>query len=148
MWLLREGSFYLLDVVRRKVDYPTLRALAINLAAQYKPNRVLVEDTGVGTPLIAELKAKGISAIAVAPESSKEARMSAQSGKFEAGQVFLPLQAEWLADLEAELFAFPGGRHDDQVDSISQALARGASTLRVSIRKYRIDPPEDYPFYF
>jgi predicted phage terminase large subunit-like protein len=96
VWLLREGSFYLLDVVRRKVDYPTLRALAINLAAQYKPNRVLVEDTGVGTPLIAELKAKGISAIAVAPESSKEARMSAQSGKFEAGQVFLPLQAEWL----------------------------------------------------
>lgn len=24
--------------------------------------------------------------------------------------------------LEAELFAFPNGRHDDQVDSISQAL--------------------------
>ena len=24
--------------------------------------------------------------------------------------------------LEAELFAFPSGRHDDQVDSISQAL--------------------------
>ena len=28
----------------------------------------------------------------------------------------------WLAELEAELFAFPHGRHDDQVDSISQAL--------------------------
>jgi hypothetical protein len=27
-----------------------------------------------------------------------------------------------LPDLEAELFAFPGGRHDDQCDSISQAL--------------------------
>jgi hypothetical protein len=46
---LLSGSSYLLEVVRRKVDYPTLRALAINLATQYKPNRVLVEDTGVGT---------------------------------------------------------------------------------------------------
>ena len=61
--------------------------------------------------------------------------------------MFFPSQAEWLVDLEAELFAFPGGRHDDQVDSISQALARGVSMLRVSIRKYRIDPP-DSPFLF
>jgi hypothetical protein len=34
----------------------------------------------------------------------------------------LPESAPWLADLEAELFAFPGGKHDDQCDSISQAL--------------------------
>jgi hypothetical protein len=36
--------------------------------------------------------------------------------------VFFAKQAPWLADLELELFAFPHGRHDDQVDSISQAL--------------------------
>jgi phage terminase large subunit-like protein len=40
------------------------------------------------------------------------------------GQVFLPERADWLPDLEAELFAFPGARHDDQCDSISQAPAR------------------------
>jgi DNA modification methylase len=40
----------------------------------------------------------------------------------EAGQVFLPERAPWLPDLEAELFTFPGSRHDDQCDSISQAL--------------------------
>ena len=34
----------------------------------------------------------------------------------------LPERASWLADLEAELFAFPGGKYDDQCDSISQAL--------------------------
>jgi hypothetical protein len=48
--------------------------------------------------------------------------MAAASAKFEAGQAFLPERAPWLADLEAELFAFPGSRHDDQCDSISQAL--------------------------
>ncbi|PNE10564.1 MAG: hypothetical protein CR217_13610 [Beijerinckiaceae bacterium] len=31
-------------------------------------------------------------------------------------------RASWLPDLEAELFVFPGSRHDDQCDSISQAL--------------------------
>ena len=37
----------------------------------------------------------------------------------------LPLaeQAHWLEDLITELLAFPHGRHDDQVDSIAQALA-------------------------
>jgi hypothetical protein len=34
----------------------------------------------------------------------------------------LPERATWLPDLEAELFVFPGSRHDDQCDSISQAL--------------------------
>jgi len=48
--------------------------------------------------------------------------MAVASAKFEAGQVFFPERAPWLADLEAELFAFPGSRHDDQCDSISQAL--------------------------
>jgi hypothetical protein len=28
----------------------------------------------------------------------------------------------WLPGLEAELLLFPGSRHDDQIDSISQAL--------------------------
>ena len=28
--------------------------------------------------------------------------------------------APWLAEFEAELLGFPGARHDDQVDSLSQ----------------------------
>jgi predicted phage terminase large subunit-like protein len=37
--------------------------------------------------------------------------------------MFLPKQAPWLVDLENELFAFPNGRYDDQVDALIQALA-------------------------
>jgi hypothetical protein len=48
--------------------------------------------------------------------------MAVASAKFEAGQALLPERAPWLADFEAELFVFPGSRHDDQCDSISQAL--------------------------
>jgi predicted phage terminase large subunit-like protein len=65
---------------------------------------------------------------------NKETRMSIASAKFEAGQVFLPERASWLAELEAELFSFPGSRHDDQIDSISQALQRDDQGLAVWIK--------------
>lgn len=56
------------------------------------------------------------------PEGSKVDRMVAQSAKIEAGQVHLPREAEWLDTFLHELLAFPNGRHDDQVDSVSQFL--------------------------
>jgi predicted phage terminase large subunit-like protein len=58
--------------------------------------------------------------------------MAVASAKFEAGQVFLPERAAWLPDLEAELFAFPGSRHDDQCDSISQTLNNTRLPMRIS----------------
>jgi predicted phage terminase large subunit-like protein len=122
-WLIEAQKFYLLHVLRGRFDYPELKARAISHAQHYKPSRILIEDSGVGTALIAEMQRVGLTAIAVKPERDKITRMSIQSGKFESGQVFLPREAPWLPDLEAELFAFPNGRHDDQVDSISQALA-------------------------
>jgi predicted phage terminase large subunit-like protein len=60
--------------------------------------------------------------VAVKPDRDKIARMAIASAKFEAGDVYIPEEAVWLADLEAELFFFPGSRHDDQCDSISQAF--------------------------
>jgi predicted phage terminase large subunit-like protein len=48
--------------------------------------------------------------------------MSAQSSRIEAGQVHLPARENWLEDFRAELLQFPHGKHDDQVDSLSQFL--------------------------
>jgi hypothetical protein len=58
--------------------------------------------------------------------------MKIQSAKFESGSVFLPKQAPWLHDYEAELFAFPNVRFDDQVDSTFQALASDHSAFGVN----------------
>lgn len=41
----------------------------------------------------------------------------------EAGRVFIPREAAWLAEYLHELEMFPRARYDDQVDSTSQALA-------------------------
>ncbi len=49
-------------------------------------------------------------------------RMHAETAKIEAGQVYLPREAPWLGSFLSEFLAFPSGRHDDQVDSVSQFL--------------------------
>ena len=50
----------------------------------------------------------------------KKIRMSTTSNLIENGQVYLPEKAPWLATYE--MATFNHGKHDDQVDSTSQAL--------------------------
>jgi predicted phage terminase large subunit-like protein len=122
-WIVtRNKLWYLIDVWRQRVDYPALKASVQTLAERRDARRVLVEDTGAGTSLVQELSGQVSGIVAVKPEGDKASRMAVASAKFEAGQVLLPERASWLPDLESELFTFPGSRHDDQCDSISQAL--------------------------
>jgi predicted phage terminase large subunit-like protein len=122
--LVYNENYYVLHVFRDRLEFPELRAKAENLAREYKPDRIVVEDSAFGQALVDELKKAGYRAIHFRPEGNKVARMSVQSIKIENGQVFLPTQAAWLDDFEAELFAFPDAPHDDQVDALSQALAQ------------------------
>jgi predicted phage terminase large subunit-like protein len=122
-WILaREHRYYLADVWRGRVDYPSLKAKVLELAKAWNARRVLMEDAGAGMMIMQELNHQVSGLVAIRPEGDKATRMAAASAKFEAGQALLPERAPWLADLESELFAFPGSRHDDQCDSISQAL--------------------------
>jgi predicted phage terminase large subunit-like protein len=120
-WRVHEKKYYLVDVLRGRFDFPTLRRKVSEQAKLHKASQILIEDAGFGTALIQELKT-ALSVVAVKPEYDKKIRIAIQSTKFENGQVFFPKEVPWLRDLEDELFAFPNSRHDDQVDSISQAL--------------------------
>ena len=125
-WLADKNDFYLLDVFRGRLEYPDLRRKVIALAEARRPATILVEDAGPGMNLLQDLQHSmppGLNRpIGVKPEGSKLERMAAQSAKIEAGQVHLPTSAPWLGDFLTELLAFPNGRHDDQVDSVSQFL--------------------------
>lgn len=129
-WLEQDDNYYLIDVFRDRVDYPALRKKAVELGLKYSPRLVLVEDTNIGTALAKGLKSSGLRASAVAVTQGKEARASVVTAHFEGGLVHLPRKAHWLSEYEAELFAFPGGRHDDQVDSTVQALAHNIRSGR------------------
>jgi len=125
VWGVRGDFYYLLDVVRVRLEFPALKRKVIEVYerwARLQKPIILIEDAGSGTSLIQELYGCDIPAIAIRPEGDKVMRMSAQTAKIEAGAVHLPHHAPWLDDLKSELLAFPLGLHDDQVDSISQAL--------------------------
>lgn len=122
-WLYQDHFYYLIDVSREKLNYPDLKARVVAKAVEFDPWIVLIEDAGVGTGLIEELRREGHNTIGITPSQSKEARATIETAKFQSSRVLLPRSAPWLDPLLSELLAFPGGRHDDQVDSIVQALA-------------------------
>ena len=55
-------------------------------------------------------------------EKDKRTRAYSATTTIEAGKVFLPEEAPWLAELKRELLGFPNTRHDDQVDSVVQFI--------------------------
>lgn len=123
-WLVADKHYYLLDLTRGRYEYPRLRDTAIALAERFKPRVVLIEDASTGMALAQDLK--GVLSYPVKPipvESDKRGRLYVQQAKFEAGLVLFPKGASFLPKLETELLSFPQGKTDDQVDSISQALA-------------------------
>lgn len=123
-WLKKRDDYYLLSVNRFKLEYPLLKKKVIELSYRFGAHTVLIEDKGSGTQLIQDLtyERAGVRPIAIEPETDKVTRMSNQSAEIEAGRVHIPREAVWLDDFKSELLAFPNGRHDDQVDSVSQFL--------------------------
>ncbi|MCO5064999.1 MAG: phage terminase large subunit [Rhizobiaceae bacterium] len=121
--LVIKDFVYILDVFRRRLDYPDLKKAVISLKARWRANAVLIEDKGSGQSLIQDLKREFISVKAIEPAGDKIVRMSAVSARIENGEVYLPAAADWLELFKAEIMAFPRGKHDDQVDALSQLLS-------------------------
>jgi predicted phage terminase large subunit-like protein len=117
-------NYYVAEVLRARLLYHELKSQAISQAQKHRPDTILVEEAGLlGRTLIKDLKAAGLPAVGVIPAGDKLTRVSLQLEKFANRQMFLPTEAPWLVDFENELFAFPNGRYDDQVDALIQALA-------------------------
>jgi predicted phage terminase large subunit-like protein len=135
-------DYYLTDVFRGRVEYPDLRRKVVELAARHRSGTILIEEAGAGLGLVQDLRSNlpaGMTRpIGIIPKGSKADRMVAQTAKIEAGHVYLPKEAPWLAEFLSELLGFPNARHDDQVDSVSQFLNWAAQRV---VRDDRIALP-------
>ena len=142
-WGILGKDLYLLDVLRRRMEYPELKRVVREQYARFRPSVVLIEDKASGTQLIQELVAEGLYAVTrYQPQSDKVMRMHAQTAMIENGFVHLPDSAPWLAAYLHEITTFPNGRHDDQVDSTAQMLdwfkqaGSGVPTTHAGIFEY------------
>jgi predicted phage terminase large subunit-like protein len=120
VWREVDSRHYLIHVWRDKVNFPTLCRKVVELINDFHPQAILIEDAGSGTPLIQQLQGQSIPAVPRKAKDPKPVRLSSVSTYIESGMMWLPKDAPWLAEFEAELLGFPGARHDDQVDSLSQ----------------------------
>ena len=122
-WGIAGNNLYLVDLVRRRMEYPELKRAVCEQCEAFGASVVLIEDKASGTQLIQELIDYGLHAVTrYQPQSDKIMRMHAQTAMIENGFVHLPDSAPWLAQYLHELTTFPKGRHDDQVDSTAQML--------------------------
>jgi predicted phage terminase large subunit-like protein len=149
VWTVQESArrIYLIDLVRGRFEFPELVAAAVKLHQKWdfrnpkRNHKLIIEDKGSGTSLIQALKSERIYHYPynLGVHGDKLMRLEAQTVYFANGIVRFPKQAPWLDQLLEELLAFPGVKHDDQVDSISQALAciSHIESNRVSIGRVR-----------
>jgi len=127
-WAECDDGYYLIDVWRERVEFPELKRQVVALAAKEFGGRtadaILVEDKASGQSLIQEIRRDTRLAIIPIPvDTDKIARAHAVTPVIESGRTFLPEGAMWLADFTGETSQFPASAHDDQVDSMTQALA-------------------------
>jgi predicted phage terminase large subunit-like protein len=120
--LRRQEVFYILEVVRGKFPFDKLKEKVMEVKRRYASPTLLIEDSPISRGLIQSLREKSINVTAYKPDTDKRSRVIAQSDLFAGGSVRFPRQAAWLEEFTAELLAFPG-RHDDQVDALTQGLA-------------------------
>lgn len=125
IWAKSGPNAYLLDAVKRRMDFPeTLREIKrlAQLWPQARP--IYIEDKANGPAVIAVLRKEVPGIVPVQPEGGKLARANAVSGMIEAGNVYLPRHAAYTGDFVESFSAFPFGTHDDDVDACTQALNR------------------------
>lgn len=133
-WLQQKKRYYLLDVFRKRLEFPELKQAVFQQAARYAAKTILIEDAGIGTGLIQAVRREGrLHVINIKPSGCKQQRLAEQIHVIEAGDVLLPRRAPWLDAFRLECCAFPGGKHDDQVDSVSQFLNWAETRPRAGI---------------
>jgi len=121
--LNRGDSYFVHDVVRGKFPFDRLKEKIIEVKQRYgKAASLVIEESPISHGLIQSLQEKRINVVAIKPDRDKQSRLISQIDLFEGGSVLLPKDAPWLDAFVSELLSFPG-RHDDQVDALSQGLA-------------------------
>ena len=87
---------------------------------------VVVEAKATGTPLIQELRLKGIPALGFSPGkgNDKISRMHMVAPMFESGMVWAPDDKKFAEEVIEEVVSFPNGDNDDFCDSMTLALMR------------------------
>lgn len=133
---LKDGTLVLVDVDRRRLEAPDIERAIVAGWHRWRWQFAAVEANGMQLAVVQYARRKGVPVRAVTPHKDKLTRSVTAQVRAEAGQLWLPASAPWLAEYEAELLSFTGDErqdaHDDQVDCTSCAAAVADAMYRQS----------------
>ena len=125
VWGKKGANMYLVDLINEHMDFPTtVRAICGMKTLHPRIGAVLVEDKANGSAIIQVLRSEIPGIIGVLPTGGKEARVNSVSHAIEGGNCYLPSDRGFTSMFVEQCASFPNGKHDDMVDSMSQALGR------------------------
>mgnify|MGYP003632230894 FL=1 len=144
----KEANIILLNAFRERMEFPRLKAVAIQQFKDWDPDSIIIEKKASGAPLIYEMRAMGIPVQEFTPVrgNDKITRLNAVSDIFASGKVWAP-RKHWAEEVIDEVADFPGGEHDDYVDSTSLALMRFRRGGYIGTNLDEDDEQEDFKSY-
>jgi predicted phage terminase large subunit-like protein len=123
LWGHSNHHWYLLACHRFQFDAAKVRLAVQELDKKYQPDLIVIDSTGVGKGLVAELRDKGYHHIY--PSVNKFSKIQIANdvvAMIEGGRVSILASAPGLAEFRKEIISFPNGKFDDFVDSMTQVL--------------------------
>lgn len=147
-WVLTiTGDLLLADVLRFKAEFPDQIQEARAFYMRNGLSFLTVEDAGYQSAFIQTLR-RGSDGVPPLPVrefhpgkfGDKVARSRSSQVVQENGRLYWLAGAHWLSEWEAEHLSFPGGKHDDQVDTESMAVIEVISGhVGTSAQKIKLD---------
>jgi predicted phage terminase large subunit-like protein len=140
-----DPNIILLDAIKDRLEFPELKAKALEMYQEWEPDAFVVEAKAAGSPLIYELRRMGIPVSEFTPTrgNDKIARMNSVTDLFSSGKVWAP-NRRWAEEVIEEMAAFPNSEHDDLVDSSTQALIRYRKGGFIRLPSDQADEPVNF----
>jgi len=119
------NDLLVLEVVRDRIPPDAFEALVRGMNDKHTPGFLGFEPADWNTSPVQALVRQGFKCQKVPPEGTRQTdklqRSEAAQVIARNGKLYLRAGAPWVTEFESELCAFPMGRHDDQVDTLSMA---------------------------
>jgi predicted phage terminase large subunit-like protein len=151
------GRMYVVDLWRRQASSDAWVEVICDLVLKWKPLEWAEETgqikSGVGPFLMRRLNERRafVYRRQFPTRGDKAVRAQAIRGRMAMNGLYLPANADWVAEFRRELLTFPAGAHDDQVDAlglIGQMLdhiqpGRSPAPLRSRPKLFAVGPTNE-----
>jgi Bacterial regulatory helix-turn-helix protein, lysR family len=106
--LNRKEIFYILEVVRGRFPFGTLKQKVMEVKRRYGSSTLLIEDSPISRGLIQSLREQSINVTIYKPDTDKRARVIAQTDLFAGAQSASPDAPDGLKNASLKYWRFPG----------------------------------------